>query len=120
MSKTRRCSFEARGAESKGDVWDTFFTERVVDAWKALAGIVVETDIVVFQRLLNRHMDIQGMVGCGSRLNWHHVQYNIVGQKVCSCTVLSMFYILCLIFRMLVSLFFVRPVIKFYTTLHAR
>lgn len=54
----------------------------MVDVWNALPVLMVEADmIVVFQRVLDRHVDMQGMrdLDCEQAeefsLTWHRVQH---------------------------------------------
>lgn len=55
MSKTKGHSFKDR-------VGCTFFAQRVLRSRNALPGMVVEADlIVVFKRLLYRHIELFGM-----------------------------------------------------------
>lgn len=65
MSKIRGHSLKVRGKICRA----IFFTQEVVGAWNTLLGVVVveANTIVVFERLLDSHMDMRGLEGDGSR-----------------------------------------------------
>lgn len=55
-------SLKARRAKLSRAIF--FFLHRILGAWNALPGLVVERDtIMLFKQLLNRHVDMQGMDG---------------------------------------------------------
>lgn len=95
--KKSNTSFKFRGAKFKGDVRGNYFTQSVESVYNVLPGLVVEADMkVTFKRLLDRHMDMKGMVGYGlhtqvdKRWPWHHVGHRHCGPKglFLHCTVL--------------------------------
>lgn len=63
-SNTRGHSFNIRGASAK-EMCETSFLHRVTSAWNALSRVVVvEADpIMVFERLVDRCMYMQGIEG---------------------------------------------------------
>lgn len=67
VPKTRGNGFQVRGAKLKADMQAKYFTQRMMGAWKALPGMVVEADtIVAFNRFFDRYMNMQGMKEYGS------------------------------------------------------
>lgn len=66
MSKTRKHNFKIRGRKWKGeDVWGKFFLQNMVWAWSKVPGVVVE---VVFQKVLDRYMEMYEWEGHGSHV----------------------------------------------------
>lgn len=62
-------------------------------AWNTLPGVLADT-LVAFKRLLVRHMEMQGIEGCGlgTGWSWHHVQYDTGVKGPAPVLYCSMFY----------------------------
>ena len=61
---TRGHRFKVRGGRFNTDIRGTYFTQRVLGAWNALPGRVVEAGTLgTFKTYLDSHMNGVGMVG---------------------------------------------------------
>lgn len=88
MSKTD-CRFKVRGAEERCAEQVAF--PHIGGCLECTARVVVQVDtIIVFKRLLDRHMDMQGMARYGSHvgkreitLTWCHVRPGLKGLFPC-------------------------------------
>ena len=64
MTITRGHGLKVRGAKYNSDIRGMFFTQRVLGAWNALPGRVVEADTLTsFKTYLDSHMSSLGMEG---------------------------------------------------------
>lgn len=105
ISKTRGHGIKVRGEDIKGDARGTFISWRVMGAWNILAGIVVETDMIMEFKRIGTWIcwDKDHVQVAGSNLSWFNVQHRHCERKVLLLCCIVLFNTLCSINRYLIS-----------------